>query len=111
MPAWPTVADSVFQRHEHAGAEAMLVGLVHQDRAALQNVARLLQRHGDRRVEQSVTRRDKGRLWLVAVAVRLVEANALVAFSDRYDAAGETIPIAEAPRNARDLIAPGLSRA
>ena len=108
MPARSTVADSVFQRHEHAGSEAVLVGLVHKDGAALQDVARLLQRDGDRYVEQSVARRDNGRLRLVAIAVCLVETNALVALSDRDDAAGETIPVAETPRHARDLIAAGL---
>src|SRR5947207_2371370 len=44
----------------------------------------------------------------MGVAVHLVETNALVSLSDRYDATGEPIPVTETPRHARDLIAPGL---
>ena len=102
------IADSVVQRHEYTGFEAVLVGLVDQDGAALQDIACLLQRDGDRYVEQSVARRDDGRLRLVAVTVLLVETNTLITLSDRYNAAGETIPIAETPRHARNLIASGL---
>jgi hypothetical protein len=40
----PTIPDCVFQRHEHTRLGAVLAGLVHQDRAALEHVAGILQR-------------------------------------------------------------------
>src|SRR5437588_13118437 len=56
-----------------------------------------------------MARRDDGRLRLVGIAICLVETNALVTFSYRDDATGETIPVAETPRHTRYLIAPGLT--
>src|ERR1019366_4035556 len=97
IPTRSPIPDSVLQRYEHAGSEAVFVGLVHQDGATLQNIARFFQRDGDRHVEQSVAWRDDGRLWLVGVAVHFVETNPLVALCDRYNATRETIPIAETP--------------
>jgi hypothetical protein len=90
-------------------ARGILVSFIYKHGPAFQDVTGVLQCDGDRYVEQSVARRDDGRLRLVGVAICLVETNALITFTDRDDATGKAIPVAETPRHAGYLITSALT--
>lgn len=108
IPARPPVTDRVLQRHQNTGSNAKFIGLVHKDGALLQDIPGVLQRDGNRHIEQPLTRGDDRCLRLVCVAMSLVEANTLVTFSDGNNATGEPLPVTQASRYARDLVTSGF---
>ena len=105
------VLDGVLQGEEHARARAG-VALVHQHRAALQQIAMALEREVERGVEQRVARADEGRERLALRRDQvLLEGDALVARKHRIARTDLAVAVAHRRRDVGDLVAARLALA
>ena len=105
------VLDGVLEVEEHARARAG-VALVHQHRAALQEIAVALEREVERGVEQRVARADEGRERLALRRDQvLLEGDALVARQHRIARADLAVAVAHRRGHVGDLVAARLALA
>ena len=102
-PSWIRV----LQIEEQPGVLAGVV-VVHQDRAALQQVAVALENEVDGGVEERVARADQLGARLLVHPV-LLEADALVAREDRAPDADQAVALADGRRDVGDLVAARLA--
>ena len=103
------VLDGVLQVEEHARLRAR-VALVHQHRAALEQVAVALQGQVDGGVEQRMAGADEGGQRLARRRDQLLlEGDALVARQHRLADADQAVAVADRRRHVGDLVAARLA--
>src|SRR5690606_6105385 len=103
--------DAMVEHAQHARAHAVVL-LVHEDRAALEQIAIGLERQVQRRVEQRMARTDEGCERLTVLGNEpLFENDPLIALEDRFADANLPVPTSDDCRYMRHLVTPALSLA